>query len=191
MRIIKKNLSKASIFSIILAAIILFSTIFVPWWGMKFYAPQYPEGLDIIVTPTEVKGDIEIINGLNHYIGMGQFGTEYFPELKYMKYMVGALALLILIVAFIRNKTLLVGIIVLYSIAGAVGLWDMYRWLKAYGTNLDPSAPIDMEPFIPPILGENTIANFTTNSYFTVGAYLLVIVFILLVFPLWRDRKKT
>lgn len=186
----KKNLSTVSMISIILASIVLFSTIFVQWWGMDFYAPQYPEGLDIIVTPTEVKGDIEIINGLNHYIGMNEFGTEYFPELQYMAYIIGGLAILFLIVAFLRNRALLIGSIVLYAILGVVGIWDMYRWLKNYGTNLDPRAPIDMEPFIPPIIGENTIANFVTNSYFAVGAYMLGIVFLLLVFPLWRDRGK-
>lgn len=186
----KKNLSTTSMISIILAAIVLFLTIFVQWWGMKFYAPQYPEGLDIIVTPTEVKGDISIINGLNHYIGMAEFGTEYFPELQYMAYIIGGMAILILIVAFLRNKSLLIGTIVLYTILGAVGIWDMYRWLKNYGTNLDPSAPIDMEPFVPPIIGENTIANFVTDSYFSVGAYMLFAVFLLLVFPLWRDRGK-
>ena len=71
----KKDLSVPSMISLILAAIVLTIAIFVPWWRMDFYAPQYPEGLDIIVTPSAVKGDIEIINGLNHYIGMKPFNT--------------------------------------------------------------------------------------------------------------------
>jgi len=176
--------------SLIAAAVLTALTLFVPWWGMKFYAPQYPEGLDIIVYPTTLAGDIDIVNGLNHYIGMAEFSNESFPELQYMPYIVIFFAVLILAVALLRRKSLLYGLIALFVIGGIAGLLDMYRWLKNFGTNLDPKAPIELEPFIPPIIGDNTIANFTTTSYFTIGGYLLLIVFLLLIFPLWKDRSK-
>ena len=174
---------------ILLAAGLLIVSIFLPWWRMDFYAPQYPEGLDIIVTPTEVKGDIDTINNLNHYIGMAEFNTESFPELQYMVYIIIALAVIFIITAILRNKKVLYLAIGLYMALGALGLWDMYRWLSAYGTDLDPMAPIDLEPFVPPILGENTIANFVTYSKFSSGALLLAIAYILLIIPLWKDRK--
>ena len=177
-------------FSLIAAAIILVLSLFVPWWGMKFYAPQYPEGLDIIVYPTTLAGDIEVVNGLNHYIGMKPFSNDTFPELQFMPYIIVAIAILTIIVAFLRKKSLLYGLIVTFAAAGALGIFDMYRWLKKFGTELDPAAPIDLDPFVPPIIGENTIANFVTNSYFTWGALLLGIVFLLMVFPLWKDRAK-
>lgn len=156
---------------------------------MKFYAPQYPEGLNIIVTPTALEGEIDQINALNHYIGMKKFSTESFPELQYMRYIILGVAVLILIAAFLRSKTFLSITIGIYAFLGAVGIWDMWRWLRAYGTDLDPKAPIDMEPFVPPIIGENTVANFVTNSYFTIGAYLLLVVFILMVYPLWNNHN--
>ncbi|TXL65891.1 hypothetical protein FHP05_06915 [Cerasibacillus terrae] len=187
---VKKKLSKVSMFSLIAAAIIIFITLFVPWWGMEFYAPQYPEGLDIIVYPTTLAGDIDVVNGLNHYIGMKEFSNESFPELQFMPYIVAGIAVLTLIVAFLRRKSLLYGLIALFALGGAVGILDMRRWLKKFGTELDPNAPIDLEPFVPPIIGENTIANFVTNSYFTWGAFLLGLAFILMIFPLWKDRGK-
>ncbi len=186
----KKNLSLGSVISLGSAAVITILTLFVPWWGMKFYAPQYQEGLDIIVYPTTLAGDIDIVNALNHYIGMSLFSNESFPELQFIPYIIIGMAILIIIVAILRNKSLLFGLITLFVLGGIAGIWDMYRWLKEFGTNLDPMAPIELEPFIPPIIGENTIANFVTHSYFTYGGYMLLIVFILLVFPLWRDRAK-
>ncbi|WP_405027642.1 hypothetical protein [Lentibacillus songyuanensis] len=186
----KKNLSKTSMYSIIGAAIVLVMTIFVPWWQMKFYAPQYPEGLNIIVSPTSLDGEIDQINSLNHYIGMKNFSTESFPELQYMSYIIIGVAVLFLVVALLRNKRVLYGAAGIYVVLGAVGIVDMYRWLQKFGTQLDPKAPIDLDPFVPPIIGENTIANFVTHSYFTYGAYLLGLVFILLIFPLWKDRKR-
>ncbi|MEN1966768.1 hypothetical protein WMZ97_01715 [Lentibacillus sp. N15] len=187
---VKKNLSKTSMYSIIGAAIVLVMTIFVPWWQMKFYAPQYPEGLNIIVSPTSLDGEIDQINSLNHYIGMKNFSTESFPELQYMSYIIIGVAVLFLVVALLRNKRVLYGAAGIYVVLGAVGIVDMYRWLQKFGTQLDPKAPIDLDPFVPPIIGENTIANFVTHSYFTYGAYLLGLVFILLIFPLWKDRKR-
>lgn len=51
-------------------------------------------------------------------------------------------------------------------------------------------APIEMEPFVPPIIGENVVANFTTYSLLGTGAYLVIAAFILLLIPLWKDRKQ-
>lgn len=186
----KGRLSKTSMSMLILAAIIMVLTIFVPWWGMKFYAPQYTEGLDIIVYPTTLAGDIDIVNALNHYIGMSLFSNESFPELQYMPYIIIGFAVLILIVAFVRKKSWLFGLIVLFVIGGIIGLVDMYRWLKKFGTNLDPKAPIELEPFIPPIIGDNVIANFTTSSYFTYGGYMLLVILILMLVPLWKDWTR-
>ena len=187
-----KKLSVPSMILLIIAAGILAASIFVPWWGMKFYAPQYPEGLDIIVYPNKLedKHDVAIINGLNHYIGMKEFSEENFPELAYLSYIIGGMALLTLAVAIIRNKKLLYGLIVLFAVGGALGVYDIYRWLKSYGTNLDDTAPIDVPPFIPPIIGDNTIANFVTHSYFSTGSYMIGIAFILMIIPLWKDRVK-
>src|SRR5690606_8149951 len=94
----KKNLSVASMISLIIAAVLIVISIFIPWWGMKFFAPQYPEGLDIIVYPTTLDGDIEVVNGLNHYIGMKEFSNQSFPELAYMPYIVISFAVLTLLV---------------------------------------------------------------------------------------------
>lgn len=187
-----KKLSISSMILLIIAAGLLAASIFFPWWGMKFYAPQYPEGLDIIVYPykLEDKHDVSIINGLNHYIGMKEFSEENFPELGYLPYIIGLLALLTLAVAIIRSKKLLFGLIGLFIIGGGLGIFDIYRWLKSYGTDLDPMAPIDVPPFIPPIIGENTIANFVTHSYFTTGFFIIGIAFVLMIIPIWKDRAQ-
>jgi copper chaperone NosL len=186
----KKQLSIYAMFALIVAAILIVVSIFFPWWGMKFYAPQYPEGLDIIVYPFKLEGQIDIINGLNHYIGMKPFSEEDFPELNFLPYIIGAFALFTLLVAILRNKKALYFLIGTFVIGAVIGIYDIHRWLKAYGTNLDPQAPITVDPFVPPILGENTIANFITNSYFTYGSFIIAAAFLCMLFPLWKDRKK-
>lgn len=185
----KNKLSSTSMLSLFGASGLLVASIFFPWWGMKFFAPQYPEGLDIIVYPYKMEGRIDIINGLNHYIGMKPFSEASFPELNYLPYIIGAMALLTIIVAIFRNMKFLYGLIGLFVIGGILGVYDIHRWLKSYGTELDPKAPIELEPFIPPIIGDNTIANFVTNSYFTYGSFMLGIAFLLMLVPIWLERK--
>lgn len=185
----QKKLSLSSAWTIACSAVVLVVSIFFPWWGMDFYAPQYPEGLDIVVYPYKMEGKIEIINGLNHYIGMKPFAEETFPELQYLPYIIVGLAAIILIAAIIRSKKFLYVVIGLFGLSGVLGIYDIHRWLKDFGTNLDPMAPIELAPFVPPIFGENTIANFVTYSYFATGSFLMGLAFIILLIPLWRERK--
>jgi copper chaperone NosL len=185
-----KKLSIVSSILILLAAGLIVASLFYPWWAMKFIAPQYPEGLNIIVYPDKLKGEIDIVNGLNHYIGMSEFSEENFPELKYLKYLIGGLAALTVLTAILRRKALLYGLIGLFMIGGALGVWDLHRWLKNFGTKLDPMAPIKVDPFIPPIIGENTLANFITYSTLQPGTYFVIAAVALLLIPLWKDRKQ-
>ena len=185
-----KKLSLISTLLITAAAGLIIVSLFFPWWRMVFTAPQYPEGLNIIVYPDRLEGEIDIVNGLNHYIGMANFSEENFPELNYLSYLIGGLAAITVMTAIIRRKALLYGLIGIFVIGGLLGVYDLYSALKDYGTNLSPTAPIQMDPFIPPIIGHNTIANFETNSLLGTGTYFVIAAFILLLIPLWKDRKR-
>jgi hypothetical protein len=185
-----KKLSAFSSLLLVLSAVLIVVSMFFPWWRMEFFAPQYPEGLNIIVYPDRLEGELDNINALNHYIGMAEFGEENFPELQFLPWLIGGLALLVLIGAILRKRGYLYFIIGLCLVGGAVGVWDLHRALKHFGTNLDPMAPIDMDPFVPPIVGENVIANFTTYSILGTGIYFFIAAFILLLIPLWKDRKQ-
>ncbi len=185
-----KKFSVSSSIVLVIAAALLIVSIFFPWWGMKFVAPQYPEGLEVVVYPYKMEGQADIINGLNHYIGMKQFSEETFPELKVMPYLIGGMAAFTLLVAFLRKKSLLYVLIGAFVVGGALGLYDIHRWLYDFGTNLDPHAPIKIKPFVPPVIGTNRIANFVTHSYFAKGSFLLGIAFLLMLVPLWGEREK-
>lgn len=185
-----KKLSIKSCMFIALSGILLIISIKFPWWGMSFIAPQYPEGLDIIVYPNKMDGRIDIINTLNHYIGMKEFSEESFPELQYLPYIIYAVATLAFIVAALRKRALLISLIGIVVVGGIVGIYDIHRWLADFGTNLNPNAPIEIPPFTPPILGENQLANFITHSYFSTGSLLLGISFFMLLIPLWIERKR-
>ncbi len=186
----RKYFSTTSSILLITASALIAASLFFPWWGMEFFAPQYPEGLNIIVYPNKLEGEIDIVNGLNHYIGMKNFSEANFPELRYLPFLIGGLAILTLITGLLKRKAILFLLIGFFIIGGMLGVWDLHRWLKDFGTNLSPTAPITVEPFIPPIIGENTLANFITHSYLGSGFYMVAAAFILLIIPLWKERRR-
>ncbi|HRI29457.1 MAG TPA: hypothetical protein PK715_15475, partial [Chitinophagales bacterium] len=72
------NISDLSKILLIFAAVMLVIAIFVPIWYIDFDAPQYPEGLKLFIYSYKIGGEVDIINGLNHYIGMQTLHAENF-----------------------------------------------------------------------------------------------------------------
>ena len=70
------RLSKGLLF---IVAALFAGALFVPMWRIELQAPQYPEGLVLQLYANKIGGDVAIINGLNHYIGMATLHTENFP----------------------------------------------------------------------------------------------------------------
>ena len=72
-------------FLLIICGLALVAVLFVPLWRIDLAAPQYPEGLRLLIYPDKLAGNVDIINGLNHYIGMKTLHTEDFMEFKIMQ----------------------------------------------------------------------------------------------------------
>ena len=67
----KRNQIKGSLRIILgISAIALFAVNYLPIWQIDLDAPQYPEGLRLFIYADKLAGNVDIINGLNHYIGM-------------------------------------------------------------------------------------------------------------------------
>lgn len=184
----RKDLSLISRILLIAGAVFLGISAVLPWWGLDLKAPQYPEGLAIIVHPSKLTGEIDILNNLNHYIGMEVISEEGFPELQYIPFIIWGIVILTALAGVLGFKKLAYLVCLLFVIGGALGMYDMYHWLHTFGTNLSPDAPIKVDPFVPPVVGENTLANFTTYSSFRSGFYFLVISAIAVFIGTWGGK---
>ena len=83
------NTSKIDVFSkgiLLIVSALLFASLLFPMWRIELTAPQYPEGLVLLLHANKIGGDVAIINGLNHYIGMKTLHTEDFVEFKILPY---------------------------------------------------------------------------------------------------------
>src|SRR5215211_3782579 len=103
---------------IAIASLALTATYFLPVWFIFLIAPQYPEGLTMNIWLTRISGQVDIINGLNHYIGMKPIKAEMFPEFSFLIYIVGFFILFGLVVAITGKRKLLFAYLVLTVTGG-------------------------------------------------------------------------
>ena len=128
------NNSKISTLSkaiLLLVMGLLVSSIFVPMWRIELSAPQYPEGLVLQLHANKIGGDVDIINGLNHYIGMKTLHKEDFIEFTVLPYIIGFFAFCALAVAIIAKKNGLYALFISFilSIMASVVAYYICKWL--------------------------------------------------------------
>src|SRR5512144_1049411 len=104
------------------ASLSLIATFFVPIWRIDLFAPQYPEGLTMKIWLNDIKGEIDIINGLNHYIGMRKINVDMFPEFSFLGYVVGFYILLGLAIAAIGKRKILFWYIIFTAFGGVFAM---------------------------------------------------------------------
>ena len=160
-----------------LASLLMILAYFFPLWDISLGAPQYPEGLGLQIWINRIDGQVDIINGLNHYIGMKFITQETFPELVYMPYIVGALIAFGLLAALIGKRILLIVFAVILILSGIAGAYDYYRWAYDYGHNLDPTAAIKVPgmSYQPPMLGSKELLNFTATAWPGIGGMAVIL----------------
>jgi len=88
----------------VLAVLLLIASIFLPYWKMTLEAPQYPKGLSVQAYIYKLTGDVNEIDGLNHYIGMRPLGEAAQLERSLSIVAVSVLSLLIIASIFIHTK---------------------------------------------------------------------------------------
>ena len=169
------SLSKLSIILLSISGIRLVISIFVPIWAIYLEAPQYPEGLGMFLHANKITGDYEIINGLNHYIGMKTIHQEDFWEFKVLPYALGFFAVLAFLFAFLKKKWGLYFFTALFLLFGIAFMVDFWLWEYDYGHNLNPNAPIIVPgmSYQPPLLGFKQLLNFGAYSYPDVGGWIM------------------
>ncbi len=160
---------------IALSALSLLVLLVVPIWRIDLQAPQYPEGLYLQIFDDRFEGDVDKINGLNHYIGMAHIKNEMFNEFIILPKIIVVLAVLGLVAAVWGKRILLFLGLVTLSLFGAWALWRMWDWGYEYGHNLDPRAAIKVEGMVyqPPLIGHKQLLNFDAWSSPDIGGWIL------------------
>lgn len=190
------TLSKTTRILLGLGSLLLLITYFVPLWQILLWAPQYPEGLTMKIWTDKLSGEVDIINGLNHYIGMKHISVEMFPEFKFLGILIGFLIVVGLAASVWSSPRTLFFFTLLSYLYGVAAMWDFWRWGYDYGHNLDPKAAIVVPgmSYQPPLIGYKNLLNFTSYSGPDTGAWIIIGVCSLATVLWWweffKSRKK-
>ncbi|MFN4218310.1 MAG: cytochrome C [Candidatus Bipolaricaulia bacterium] len=174
------------VFFTIASWLLLLSVLF-PYWSLTLMAPQYPGGLQVSVYVTHLAGDVTEVDNLNHYVGMKKLNQAAQVEKFLAPLAIGAAALLASTLAYTRRRWAAV-LALPAMLFPVIFLGDMYFWLYRYGHELDPSAPLRIPPFTPPVLGVGTVGQFKTVAELQLGFWLAIAASLLVVIGLHYRR---
>ncbi len=189
---------RSRIFLALLVVPLLFS-LALPLWRISMTAPQYPKGLwlDIHAGGLDAGNrghDLTEINTLNHYIGMAHITREELRDLDWLPFGLIGLALVTLRCAALGNVRAIIDVSMMAAYISMVAFGRFIWMLWTFGHNLDPKAPVRMDPFMPVVFGSKQIANFMTHSWPRPGSALLFTftfgVWALTAWLLWSGRAK-
>ncbi|HEY8658165.1 MAG TPA: nitrous oxide reductase accessory protein NosL [Hanamia sp.] len=178
-----------------LCSVILFAVLFFPIWRIELSAPQYPEGLVLLIFSNKLAGNVDIINGLNHYIGMKALHSADFLEFTILPFIIGFFSFALLLTAILGKRRLLNIVFVLFVCFGIIAMIDFWRWDYNYGHNLNPDAAIIVPgmAYQPPLIGYKQLLNFGAYSIPDTGGWLFIgvgIILLVLVAIEWKSYRK-
>jgi len=177
-------------FLLLVARVLLLVSLFLPYWHMELQAPQYPDGLHMTAYVNSLTGDVAEIDGLNHYIGMRSLYEAAELERKFGVFLMIAFIVMLEFAAFVHTRwaALLALPTVLFPV---VFLVDLQLWMRHFGLNLDPDAPLSnaIEPFVPTALGKGGIGQFVTVATPGVGLVLAAIASVVILVALYFHRR--
>jgi hypothetical protein len=195
-KFLAKPLNLTSRVLLLVGVILLMASYWAPLWQIKLVAPQYEEGLTLDIHSWRIVAgnngnDIKEINNLNHYIGMKPLHQADFFEMRWMPFLIGGFVIYTLRAAVFGMMRYVVDLFALFSYFGAFSLGSLVYRMWQYGHELDPKAPMTIEPFTPVIFGSQKIANFTQSSLPQLATYLLAGYVVCLLAAMWFSRKET
>lgn len=190
-----RRLSMASRVWTLVAVAAIGASFFFPLWHINLEAPQYPEGLDLWIHGHELAAgndgqDLQEINILNHYIGMQPLREADFVEMRVIPFALGFFILFglrAIVFGVMRNLVDVLMLFVYFSLFSFVNF--AYR-MYSFGHDLDPTAPINPEPFMPALIGSNQIANMTQTSMPGGGSWLLLVALAAMLVAVYQSRAE-
>lgn len=177
--------------AILLATLLLIVSTLFSYWALTLHAPQYPDGLKIVIGTQSVTGDVREVDGLNHYIGMMPLGDAADFERSIASWAITLFVILGVLAVILspRWAPYLAIPIILFPFAFAA---DLYFWLYRAGHNLDPTAALSssVKPFTPAILGEGIVGQFSTTAMFQTGWFIAVAGAVLAALGIFELRRR-
>lgn len=174
---------------LMLSALLLMVSMFLPYWSLTMTAPQYPKGLTVNVFINQLQGDVREIDELNHYLGMTPLDEGGRFERSISVIALAVIGAVLIASVFVHSKwaALLVLPVIVFPLIFLADLWWI---LYQFGHSIDPQSALGgaIKPFTPPIFGTGMIGQFGTIARAEIGLVLAFVAAGVAIVGLWFHR---
>ena len=145
-----------------------------PIWYVALEAPNYPK---------------DAFPDINHYIGMYpmEHGGNVERAIAPYYLLISTLCMLAFLYYDGKFNSLLM---VLPTIAPLLFMGAFAGWLYWYGHNMQEWGAFKIKPFMPTVLGDGKVAQFTTHSYPSIGFWVMMAMSALCILAVFSKKKE-
>ena len=165
-----------------------------PIWYVSLEAPNYPkesfpDGIPVYFHVDGYSGDVHEMNTINHYIGMYpmEHGGNIERAISPYYLLVSTLCMLAFFYYGGKVNTILM---IIPAIAPILFMGAFTGWLYWYGHNMQEWGAFTIKPFMPTVLGDGKVAQFTTHSYPSIGFWIMISMSILCILAIFSKKKE-
>jgi hypothetical protein len=150
------------------AALLMIAACFLPLWRIDVGTASDPQRLGLVMYPSR----LDTVGWLENDV---EVRSDDSPDSRWLPFVVGGLALLLLRGAAIGTERSLVDLFVLFVYFVGFSIWSFAGRLDFYARYIAAETREGVSMFVPPLLGHERIGGLDVTSSPAVGAFLIAV----------------
>jgi hypothetical protein len=171
---------------LLVAALLMIGSYFVPLWRIDAVSPSRSTQFGLAVY-------IDRVESVSASTDAVELGTDGSHDSRWMPFVVGGLALLLLRGAAIGTGMSLVDLSALFAYFVGFSMWSFAGRLDFYGRYLTAPTSRGVSLFVPPLFGHETIDELVVSSFPATGSFTIAAAGLLLAAAAaitWRHGRS-
>ena len=171
---------------LLMAALLMIGSYFLPLWRITAVSPSRSTQFGLAVY-------VDRVESVSASTDAVELGTDGSADSRWMPFVVGGLALLLLRGAAIGTGMSLVDLSVMFAYFVGFSMWSFAGRLDFYGRYLSAPTPRGVSLFVPPLFGRETIDGLLVSSFPAPGSFTVAAAGLLLALAAivtWRRGRS-
>jgi nitrous oxidase accessory protein len=159
---------------VVVAAVALAASWFLPWWTMEARAPQYGQRVLVVqVNPTGVRGDTFEMDALGHYVGIRPLGGLARFERKLAPVGLALACAGLLVAPWLRRRWQRALAVLPVVVMPAVFIADLGYWMRVATNERDESAALNLtvKEIDTKVVGKYAVGQFSVEAILSAGLF--------------------
>jgi len=159
---------------VIVAAVALAASWYLPWWTMEARAPQYGQRVLVVqVNPTGVKGDTFELDALGHYVGIRPLGGLARFERRLAPVGLALASAGLLVAPWLRRRWLRALVLLPVIAMPVLFIIDLGYWMKVASNERDEGAALTLtvKKIDTKVVGTYAVGQFSVEAILSAGLF--------------------